>query len=616
MIKTKVKTAFALGLTNLGRVLFYRLGIKLNLNPVKKITASITSPVFFKPVREACFVDLPVNSQWVNQQTYFGWKSNTTAEIPDWHCSVLTHERVTEPLRDWWQISDFDSRLGDIKGVWEASRFDWVLCFAQSAATGDPNAITKLNDWLLDWCTENPPYKGGNWKCGQEASIRVMHLAMAAIVLRQVNDSAKGLIELVKAHLKRIAPTISYAMAQDNNHGTSEAAALFIGGSWLALAGDSSGKGYYEKGRYWLENRAKKLIEKDGGFSQYSATYHRVMLDTYSMVEVWRRNVNSPSFSPDLYTKLAAATNWLYQITQLDSGEAPNLGANDGARLLPLTNCDYRDFRPSVQLAAVLFNKARAIKQAGDWDLPLKWLGLTFPSNCLSAQKSTHFAQSGYFVLRNAKSFVMFSYPKYRFRPSQSDALHVDFWQGNINVLRDGGTYSYNAGEEFIDYFGGVRSHNTIEFDNRNQMPRLSRFLLGDWLKSHQVEDIRLQHSQVSSQQYCQAGYVDAKGAAHIRKVTLSEDTLVVVDDVSGFVDKAVLRWRLGSRQGCKDWRIEGNMVTNGVNTLSINADVEIKRFELVTGWESLYYFDKQEIDVLEIEVNQAAKLTSKYNFG
>ena len=76
------------------------------------------------------------------------------------------------------------------------------------------------------------------------------------------------------AHLRRIAPTIRYAIAQDNNHGTSEAAALFIGGTWLALLGEPAGRRWAVRGRRWLEDRAGRLIGVDGSFSQYSLNYH------------------------------------------------------------------------------------------------------------------------------------------------------------------------------------------------------------------------------------------------------------------------------------------------------------------------------------------------------
>ena len=86
-------------------------------------------------------------------------------------------------------------------------------------------------------------------------------------------------------------------MAQDNNHGTSEAAALYIGGSLLVHNNHAEGNEWARKGSYWLENRARRLIGVDGSFSQYSLNYHRVVLDTFSMVEVWRGHLNLPRFS-------------------------------------------------------------------------------------------------------------------------------------------------------------------------------------------------------------------------------------------------------------------------------------------------------------------------------
>src|SRR5690606_5962127 len=137
---------------------------------------------------------------------------------------------------------------------------DWVPAMAQRARQGEQKELERLNAWLADWTTTNAPYQGPNWKCGQEASIRVIHLACAALLLGQVRDPLPALLDLVALHLRRIAPTVQYAMAQDNNHGTSEAAALFVGGSWLAEHGDRRGARWAAAGRNLLENRAARLI--------------------------------------------------------------------------------------------------------------------------------------------------------------------------------------------------------------------------------------------------------------------------------------------------------------------------------------------------------------------
>lgn len=606
MISIKIKTAIALGIRNLGRVFFYRMGVKFGFNPVKKICASIPHGVFFNTNFSIQDKVLKANEQWRSQQTYFGWHNIVTDAIPDWYCNTFTGVKVKNSALPWWEISDFDAELGDIKTVWEASRFDWLLCFAQYAKQGDKNHLNKLNDWLNDWASKNSPYQGVNWKCGQEASIRVMHLAMAAIILEQYNKSEPILLEFVKAHLQRIAPTISYAIAQDNNHGTSEASALYIGGSWLALNGIQEGIKWQNLGFKWLENRAQKLILDDGSFSQYSTNYHRVMLDSYSMAEVWRRKLNLPQFSHNLYRKLQLATNWLYQLTQAITGDIANLGANDGARLLPLTATDYRDFRPSIQLASVLFSKRKAWSSDGDWSLPLHWLGITLPTETCLPQSSFNFNQGGYFCIRanNNKACVIMTYPKFKFRPSQCDALHVDFWLDGKNLLRDGGTFSYNAGDKYIEYYGGTESHNTIQFDGHEQMPRLSRFLLGGWLKASDVFYDEINHA-------FQACYYDFHKANHQRKVTLDDGCLYIKDDISGVNHSAILRWRLTPGQ----WVLNGNSISNGSHRLTITTELTIVKFELISGVESRYYYQEKNIPVLEVEVEQAGTIITEYRY-
>ena len=607
-----LRAALALGLPNLVRVFGYRLGVRLGLNPVRRLRARIPAGEFFSPpgsvARQAVHVSLPpAMERWWNRQDYFGWFQVDDPAIPHWHRNPFTGAEVPEPLRPWWQIPDFDTRVGDIKTVWEASRFDWVLTFAQHACHGDPAGVERLNAWLVDWVANNPPYLGPNWKCGQEAAIRVMHLAVAALLLGQVQRPMPALCALLMAHLQRIAPTIRYAIAQDNNHGTSEAAALYIGGTWLAALGEPAGRRWAARGRRWLENRAGRLIEVDGSFSQYSLNYHRLMLDTYSLVEHWRRRLDQPAFSPRLYRRLAAAALWLYRMTQPETGDAPVLGANDGARLIPLGDTDYRDYRPAVQLAMVLFADRCAYPGAGDWNRPLHWLGVPVPTLIAEPLGSVQLDAGGYSLLRRGAAWALLRYPRFRFRPSQADALHVDLWVRGDNHLRDAGSYSYHAGDEVTRYFGGTAGHNTIQFDDRDQMPRLSRFLFGDWLQAEAVAPVTETPGVVTAA----AGYTDRQGASHHRRVSLSAAGLRVDDLVSGFASRAVLRWRLAPG----DWRLDGATVRLGDAALSVTASVPIVRLELTQGWESRYYLQREAVPVLSVTITQPGQLVSEYAF-
>jgi hypothetical protein len=597
---TQARTYARLGPASIARVAAYRLGLESGWHPVQRLAAPVAQPPFFRAV-DAPSPKAEPNRAWDDSLWWFGWHRAPLPDAPpDWFANPFSNTVQPDATRDWWRIPDFGN--GDIKGLWELSRMDWAVAWATTVACGDAPALERLNLWLTDWAARNPPYKGPNWKCGQEASIRVMHLIIAAWVLGQDRTPEEGLVDLLRAHLQRIAPTMSYAIGQQNNHGTSEAVALFIGGDFLAGC-DPRADGWAQKGRRWLEERAATLIEPDGSFSQYSVTYHRVMLDTYSLAEAWRCHRGLPEFSTRLRNRVAAATNWLWTMTGTETGDAPNIGANDGARLLQLTSTDYRDFRPTVQLAAALFVGVDAFGP-GLWNAPLRWFDVPEGRPASSALNAS-FDQGGYHVLHQGQAMAVLRYPRFRFRPGQADALHVDLWHNGVNLLRDAGTYSYNAKES--DWLSGTAGHNTIEFDGRDQMPRLGRFLFGDWLKAEAVAPVSDDGVTVRAA----AAYTDAIGAQHHRAINLTADGLTCRDTISGNFEVACLRWRLAPG----DWHVEGDIVRDRTYSIVIEFDGVPISPALSTTVESRYYQQKADIPEVFVKVSRPGTLVTKVAF-
>ncbi|WP_415871558.1 heparinase II/III family protein [Acinetobacter pittii] len=587
----KGQTALALGLFNLFRVFKYRIGVKTGLNPVQKLSAQLPTGCFFSQCTATEAKTVPVNSTL----TAFGYlKYPVAGQLPNWFYSPLTEHTFQNTERAWYQIPDFDANVGDIKGVWEASRFDWLIDLAlHELKVRDGQALVQLDLWLNDWCKENPAYFGPNWKCGQEASIRVMHIITALIGLGQEQHAHDNICAFIEAHLKRIEPTIDYAIAQDNNHGTSEAAALYIGGAFLnANKPLPQYKKWQALGEKWLANRANKLIMQDGGFSQYSINYHRVMLDSYCLAEIVRRKLVLKPFSEQLYRQLQKATDWLYVLTQAD-GDVPNLGANDGARLLPVSQTDYRDFRPTVQLASTLFHQHSYYQDLGTYDQSLNFFHIhkLEKENFKLPSRNQIFNESGLITSEKDNFFIAFKLPKFKFRPSQCDGLHLDVWFKGQNILRDGGTYSYNSSPEDLEYFSGVASHNTVEFDKHQQMPRLSRFLFGAWLTPKNLTYKPYEFG---------CGYQDNWQCEHHRKVLLTDNQIEVVDNISGFQQQAILRWRLQ----LDHWVLNNNILTNGKVEIILEAEHSIS-IHLTEGEESRYYYQKTKLPVLEIKATQ-----------
>lgn len=616
----KVRTFWRLGPANLARAALYRALLRTGHYRRRMPLGTPLHGPFFTfpgaggPPRRPALADA---AAWMAKaQRVLGGElpvfSNGWREAgfpPRWQRSVIT--QIDEPSRGlhWSQLPDFALAGGDVKGYWESSRFDGLLILALGwLCSGRADFRDGIGRWLESWCAENPANTGLQWKCGQEAGLRLMHTLLVADLLERWGGvvPTPALADFVRQHTERIAPTMLYAVAQDNNHGTSEAAALFVAGIFLVRHGNAAaataGRRYAALGRRWLEERIDRLVMPDGSFSQHSVNYHRLMLDTCALAETARRAHGESAFSARAAERFTAATHWLAALTDPHSGDAPNLGANDGARMFVLDASAYRDFRPSVRWAARLF--LDAAPDAGDERLA--WLGLDAGAHSdagVRTRATQLLADGGYARLGANHAWALLRLPRFRFRPSHADALHLDLWVGGVNRLRDAGSFSYNADDQWLRYFGGTASHNTVQFDGRDQMPRLSRFLFGDWLEA---DELALDEASTS----VSAAYRDSQGARHRRRVRLEPERCVVVDEVSGFRDKAVLRWRIAPAEG--GWHCADGVWSDAHLRITVRSSAPVARFECVEGWESRHYDEKSPLPVLEVEIGADATLTTE----
>jgi hypothetical protein len=199
---------------------------------------------------------------------------------------------------------------------------------------------------------------------------------------------------------------------------------------------------------------------------------------------------------------------------------------------------------------------------------------------------------------------TLLRYPRFRFRPSQGDALHVDLWVDGSNVLRDAGTFSYNADPQTLDSYNGTAGHNTVQFDRRDQMPRLGRFLFGEWPEADTV-------AFDAGRTTAEAAFTDWRGARHHRQIALEDGRLTVRDHLAGLFSSAVLRWRLAPG----DWSVEGQDFRKGRWCLSVRSEARAVRSEIVLRTESLRYLEQLEVPVLEIEVAGPTSLVSEFTW-
>lgn len=410
------------------------------------------------------------------------------------------------PDQNWtnWELpSDLDV---DIKDYWEPARFGWAVILAQ-AYRSNPNSRLAAFFWqkVEEFYRMATPYRGVHWLSAQEAALRLIHLVYCVDVFsvdpESTPDRMKLLSKMIQEHALRIPPTLPYARAQRNNHLLSEAAGLFTAG--VSLPNHPLASHWMELGWHEFEQAILDQISFDGTFSQQSVCYHRLMLT----LAIWMNTIRGDrEFTQPVKEKLALAARWLERLIIGEHGEAPNLGSNDGSLILPFAAEDVTNYKPVADKALALFSADKEIK---------------YPANDAGIQK-----------MDGKDSTLFFRCVKFFRRPAHADQLHVDLWWQGENILRDPGTYRYNAPKPWENALAGTDVHNTITMDGADQMQRVGRFLWANWASGNLIHLAQVNSDNILQVAGEHPGYA-RKNIKHQRRVIYQpDDTWLIQDDV------------------------------------------------------------------------------------
>jgi hypothetical protein len=423
----------------------------------------------------------------------------------------------TEYEADSRLLSTLHSLTSDIKFIWEPARFGWAFILGRAwHATQDDKYAVAFWKYFEDFVVSNPPDMGPHWMNGQEMAIRMLALVWAAHVFETAPATSsvrrEALIQGIHMHASRIPSTLIYARSQNNNHLTTEAAAIYTAGlffkdaKWRAL------------GWKWLLWSFRNQIGDFGEYIQHSINYHRLMLGTALWINFIRKDI----FPASVTQSLARAAHWLFSLVDNDSGHTPNLGSNDGALIFPLSVSGYEDYRPTAQAAARAFLRANI--SAGPWDEISLWLGL---------QENSRVTDSSMYLTDNLRAKNSWAYLRastFKSRLSHMDQLHLDLWWRGLNIAQDAGTYLYNAEPPWDNSLVTTRVHNTVMVDDRDQMTRAGRFLVLDWAGGYSKPVIELDETILHKIKGYFHGY-RRWGVRHERMVTVFADEFWRVED-------------------------------------------------------------------------------------
>ncbi|GAA4468230.1 hypothetical protein GCM10023093_25420 [Nemorincola caseinilytica] len=407
------------------------------------------------------------------------------------------HDWVTNPdngyrydvSKHWTEIPDYSATAGDIKYVWERSRFSYLYDIIRYDHHFGEDHSQMVFDDMLSWIGSNPVNRGPNYRCSQEMSLRVLNWTFALHFYRHSPALTEEVFDQVQHtiywHLHHIYHNIDFSrIAVRNNHAITETLTLYLGGLlYPSLPGAAVWK---ERGKAWFEEEVAYQVYKDGTFLQFSMNYHRVVVQllTWGIVLA---DKNGERFADVVYDRARNSVRFLRTCMVDENGWLPNYGANDGALFFKLSNAHYRDYRSQLHALAAALGLDAGIDGSHE---DRSWYGIDklttqqwHPGNGLHS-----FYWGGYYIIREPHTLTFIRCGNHKDRPSQADNLHIDVWHNGENILTDAGSYKYNTDAATIRYFSGTRSHNTVMVDDNDQMLKGGRFIWYHWTQSRGVE--------------------------------------------------------------------------------------------------------------------------------
>jgi hypothetical protein len=525
---------------------------------------------------------------------------------PDWRQGMESQALWPDNLH-WSRIPDLSDTYGDIKHVWELSRFSHVYSLVRAyAVTEDIRYAETFWEHIEDWARANPPERGPQWRCAQEMGLRCMAWLFGLYAFRESRASTPeriarliGLIWYHAAHIEKIHWFAARCVR--NNHAISEAVALLSIGVLLPFL---PGAGRWErKGLQWLAEETAWQIYDDGSYVQHSMNYARLVaqLCTWSLGITRSNGIPKPKGFVDRAVRLL---DFLEAMQDPGSGRVPNYGSNDGALLFPLSACDYLDYRPSLNALSVALRGGR-LYPPGPWDEEAAWFcGPDHAAQASRAARTTaktwqDFPIGGYYRLQGADTHALIRCATYYHRPAQADMLHLDVWYHGHNILLDPGTYSYNPPPPWADHFVGTAAHNTVTVDGRNQMRRGSRFMWLGWTRSRlrRFEDCE-------GEGIFEGEHLGYHPVVHRRKIVLQDDLYIVLDELEGDGEEHTFRLHWLVNDLALDTFADGARIhfpeadlpplrlvviaSAAVQSDWVRADEKEPR-----GWQSLYYGER-----------------------
>lgn len=286
----------------------------------------------------------------------------------DWHRDYSSG-RIWPPV-PYNRIDFMDAQGGDVKYVWEISRFYWVGWLAK-AFWGTSNGVWAREFVRLvdDWREKNPFNVGVNWAMPMEIAIRGYWLMSGyGFFAGAPGITPEWWVEYLRlawAHASHLENNLEY-FSNLTNHYLSNCFGLLALG--LLLKGSPDGDRWFADGRRRLIEELGHQVLEDGVHYERSIGYHGLVLEIYLASIVLAERGGLP-FPAEALAKIERMAVFTLDYTP-PAGSAPQLGDSDDGRVFRLRHDqDLYDHRDLLAFAAVLFSRGDMAAAAGGYSL-------------------------------------------------------------------------------------------------------------------------------------------------------------------------------------------------------------------------------------------------------
>ena len=508
------------------------------------------------------------------QMSFYGGPVREVGSPPRW---LALPDGGAELASAHWSAGSDDLRVGDIKDVWEPSRFGFTFAFARAyVTTGDDRWAEHWWSLFEDWAVHNPPNTGPNWRCGQESSLRAIAVCFALSAFGDHPTSTQARLQLAHQFLDatraRVAPTVGYALSQRNNHAISELVFL------LSLPG-----GVTKRWQRLLREALDDQWYADGSYAQQSLVYERLAVHALVWLLQVQRDLDVGT-TDAIRARLAAARDFLARVSDPVAGRLPNSGANDGALLFDLDATERWNARPVL---ALLGHPS---------DGPALETPIWFPPERLQLRGGA-VGESAFVTLRGERSLLLTHVGTGRHRAGDDDQQAIELIVDGLPVVLDPGTFRYSGRAPWRQPFTARRAHSMAVPAAAPDDQGLGRFLRESMPAAHV-----LHRATVGADEVLVSVRTDGP-CSFTRAIIRRGDRYMVIDHVSG--GDASVGWLLPG-DAVVSWANRSVTLRHAHGTITTPGRFELPARSVddpCSGWWSPHYGDVRPVTMARVPV-------------